>query len=110
MSGKPLRWVHGEVETPPMSVESRREIGALLREVQEGGSLSMPHSRPLPAIGRRCHELRVTGRDKTWRVVYRVDADAVLVPDVSGKKTRNTPQGVIEVCRERLRRYAGARP
>lgn len=51
---KPLRWIHGEVKTPPMSEEARREIGYLLRELQEGANLSMPHSRPMPIIGPRC--------------------------------------------------------
>jgi hypothetical protein len=36
MDGKPLRWLHGEVKTPPMSVEARREMGVLLRELQDG--------------------------------------------------------------------------
>jgi len=34
MNGKPLRWLHGQVKTPPMSVAARREIGMLLRELQ----------------------------------------------------------------------------
>ncbi len=34
MDGKPLRWLHGEVKTPPMSREARREMGMLLRELQ----------------------------------------------------------------------------
>jgi hypothetical protein len=36
MEEKPLRWLHGKVKTPPMSIESRREIGMLLRDLQEG--------------------------------------------------------------------------
>jgi len=110
MSGKPLRWVHGEVSTPPMSIDARRETGALLRELQEGAILSMPHSRPLPVIGLRCHELRVNDKGKTWRILYRIDTDAILILDVFEKKTRETPQTVIEACRRRLKLYEGARP
>jgi phage-related protein len=105
MSGKPLRWLHGEVKTPPMGVEARREIGFLLRELQEGVNLGLPHSRPMPTVGPRCHELRVTDETRTWRVIYRIEADAIVILEVFEKKTKQTPQGVLEVCRRRLRRY-----
>jgi phage-related protein len=105
MSDKPLRWIHGEVKTPPMSLEARREIGFLLRQLQEGVNLSMPQSGPMPTIGPRCCELRVKDRDKEWRLIYRIDADAVLILEVFEKKTRKTPQQVIDACRQRLKRY-----
>lgn len=110
MDGRPLRWLHGEVKTPPMSVEARRETGMLLRELQEGERLGLPHSRPMPIIGPRCHELRVNDQDKKWRVIYRTDPDALLILDVFEKKTRKTPEQTIEACRRRLRMYEGSRP
>lgn len=105
-----MRWLHGEVKTPPMSVEARREMGMLLRELQEGESLSLPHSRPMPEMGARCHELRVNDENKTWRLVYRIDADALVILDVFEKKTKRTPQQVIENCRRRLKLYEASRP
>ena len=105
MNGKPLRWLHGEVKTPPVSVEARREIGMLLRDLQEGESLGLPHSRPMPGIGSRCHELRVNDRNKTWRVICRLDPDAVVILDVFEKKTEKTPEAVLQNCRQRLRLY-----
>ncbi len=105
MNGKPLRWLRGEVKTPPMSVEARREMGMLLRELQEGEQLSMPRSRPMPELGPRCHELRVNDANKTWRLVYRTDADAIVILEVFEKKTNRTPRQVIENCRRRLRLY-----
>lgn len=105
MSGKPLRWIHGEVKTPPVSLEARREIGFLLRELQDGVSLAMPHSKPMTAIGPRCHELRVNDAGKTWRVIYRVDEDAILILEVFEKKTSRMPQNVIRTCRQRLKHY-----
>jgi len=105
MAETPLRWIHGEVKTPPMSLEARREIGFLLRELQGGVNLSMPHSRPMPIIGSGCHELRVNDQGKTWRVIHCIDADAILILEVFEKKTNRTPQGVIDICRRRLRRY-----
>jgi phage-related protein len=59
----------------------------------------------MPSIGKRCHELRVQDADKTWRVIYRVDADAIVIAEVFAKKQQTTPASVIRVSQERLRRY-----
>jgi len=45
---KPLAWLHGEVKSPPFSKAARIETGYLLRELQRGKVLAMPHSRPMP--------------------------------------------------------------
>lgn len=68
-------------------------------------TLSMPISRPMPVVGARCAELRIVDANKTWRIVYRVDADAVLIAEVFAKKTQATPKSVIDVCKQRLRDY-----
>ena len=106
---KPLVWLHGEVKTPPFSREARIEAGFLLRRLQDGENLSLPHSRPMPGIGPRCHELRVPDRNHTWRVVYYLDTDAVVILDVFAKQTRTTPQQVIDTCKGRLKRYQDLR-
>ena len=110
MSGKPLRWLHGKVKTPPMSVEARREIGMLLRDLQDGEILGLPHSRPMPSIGPRCHELRVNDRNKSWRVICRLEPNAIVILDVFEKKTEQTPELVIQNCRRRLRLYEASLP
>jgi phage-related protein len=102
---KPLVWLRGEVKTPPFSLEARLEAGVLLRRLQRGESLSLPHSRPMPVIGPRCHELRIVDRDKTWRIIYRVDRDAVVIVDVFRKTTQQTPKRVMDDCRRRLSQY-----
>jgi phage-related protein len=102
---KPLVWLHGEVRSPPFSVGARIEAGLLLRRLQQGENLSMPHSRPMPSIGKRCHELRIDDADATWRIVYRTDPDAIVVLEVFEKKTRQTPKQVIDTCRQRIRKY-----
>jgi phage-related protein len=103
--GKPLVWLHGEVKTPPFSAKARVEAGVVLRRLQDGEPLTMPDSRPMPGIGPRCHELRVPDANVTWRIIYRVDADAVVLVEVFAKKTRTTPRLVIESCRRRLNMY-----
>ena len=102
---KPLVWLHGEIKTPPFSKEARVEAGFLLGRLQQGESLGLPHSRPMPSIGSRCHELRVPDKHQSWRIVYRTDADAIVILEVFAKKTRTTPKAVIATCQERLRRY-----
>jgi phage-related protein len=69
MPEKPLVWLHGEVKTPPFSRLGRREAGFLLRRLQQGEQLALPNSRPMPAVGARCHELRVVDEDATWRIL-----------------------------------------
>jgi phage-related protein len=102
---RPLVWLHGEVRTPPLSPQARIEAGVLLRRMQQGESLGMPVSRPMPSIGKRCHELRIVDEDSTWRVVYRIDDDAIVIAEVFKKKTQATPKDVMEACQRRLRRY-----
>lgn len=59
----------------------------------------------MPAIGRRCHELRIPDQAGTWRIFYRVDADAVLILEVLQKKTSATPKAVIDLCKQRAAAY-----
>lgn len=102
---KPLVWLRGEVKTPPFTATARLEAGALLRRLQHGEKLGMPHSRPMPAIGPRCHELRIVDAGKTWRLVYRLDPDAVVIADVFQKTTQQTPVRVIADSARRLKQY-----
>ena len=102
---KPLVWLVGEVKTPPLSLLARIETGVLLRRLQRGTLLSLPHARPMPSIGARCHELRINDQSVTWRVIYRLDSDAVVIADVFPKKTPATPLHVVQRCRDRLKAY-----
>ena len=68
----------------------------------------MPHSRPMPVLGPHCHELRVRDGGADWRIVYRLDPDAIVILEVFSKKTRATPKPVIETCIRRLREYGCA--
>lgn len=65
----------------------------------------MPHTRPMPAVGRRCLEIRIQDERNTWRVMVRVDPDAVVIAEVFEKKTRATPANIIARCKARLTRY-----
>jgi phage-related protein len=103
---KPLAWLSGEVKTPPFSAAARIEAGVLLRRLQRGEKIPLPHSRPMPAIGKACHELRIQDAGRTWRIVYHLDSDAVVILDVFAKTTQQTPKAVIDTCKSRLRAFS----
>ncbi|MFC1595619.1 type II toxin-antitoxin system RelE/ParE family toxin [Gemmatimonadota bacterium] len=102
---KAIVWFSGEIKTPPFSKEARLEAGFFLRRLQHGERLSMPQSRPMPSIGKRCHELRIPDKDEIFRIIYRIDPDAIVILDVFKKKSRQTPQYVINQCKARIRSY-----
>jgi len=111
MDNKPLVILHGEIKSPPFSEAARKRAGFLLRRLQRHELLSLPESRPMPSIGPRCHELRINDPESrvTWRIIYRLDTDAVLIADVFAKKTQETPDDVIWRCKARLKNYDEAR-
>jgi phage-related protein len=93
------------IKTPPFSPAARVEAGYLLRLLQNGEKLSLSHSRPMPSIGARCHELRIIDGEKSSRIVYRIDKDAIIILEVFQKKTQTTPKNVIDNCKRRIRLY-----
>lgn len=101
-------WLEGQVKTPPFSPQARLEAGVLLRRLQRGESLGMPRSRPMSGVGARCHELRIRDQDRLWRIMYRIDPDAIVIVEVFAKSTPQTPGKVLAACRARLKRYDAA--
>lgn len=108
MADKPLVWLHSEVKSPPFSTAARIEAGVLLRRLQRGERLGLPHSRPMPDVGKGCHELRIVDETRAWRIMYAIRPDAVVILEVFSKATRATPGQVLEVCRKRLALYESA--
>jgi phage-related protein len=107
MAEKPLRWMTGTLRTPPVGAAARVRAGELLRRLQRGASLGLPESRPMPVIGLRVHELRVNDHEAgiDWRIVHRIDPDAILVVHWFAKKTRTTPRRIVALCHKRLAGY-----
>jgi phage-related protein len=102
---KPLVWLHGEVKSPPLTAAARIEAGVLLRRLQRGEALALPLSRPMPDIGAGCHELRIVDETRTWRIVYAIRTEAIVILEVFAKTTRTTPNTILRACRKRLGRY-----
>jgi phage-related protein len=59
----------------------------------------------MPSIGTRCNELRINDENLTWRIIYRIYNDAILILDVFEKKTSKTPKSIIDICKQRIKRY-----
>jgi len=59
----------------------------------------------MPSIGAGCHELRIIDANKTWRIVYRLDKDAIVILEVFQKQTQKTPKDVIHNCKRRINQY-----
>ena len=104
-ASKPLVWLHGEIKTPPFTAERRQEAGMLLRLLQEGERLGMPQAEALPDVGSRCGALRIRDAEHNWRIMYRIDSDAIVILEVYSKKTRKIPDEVMERCSKRLKQY-----
>lgn len=69
----------------------------------------MPWSRPKPSIRPRCHEARIDVEGKAWRIIYRADADAVVVGDVFEIRAQPAIENVIEISRRKYRDCVTAR-
>jgi phage-related protein len=75
------------LKTPSVFFQlARLEAGYLLRKLQQGEMLGIPHSRPMPSICSRCDELRINDESATWRIVYRLDAGAVVIVEIFSRR------------------------
>ena len=109
VSPKPLFWLKGEIKTPPFSKDARIEAGFLLRKLQLGEVLSMPHARPMSSIGNRCYEIRIRDENTIWRIILRIDDDAIIILEVFSKKTQKTLHEVIKNCKRRIALFDSAK-
>jgi len=104
---KELVWLQTEIKTPPFSSEARLTAGYLLRKLQQGETLEMPDVRPMPSIGSHCLELMIPDNtnQKNWRIIFRIDEDAIIIVGVFPKKTPKTPKKEIDLAKKRLKEY-----
>jgi hypothetical protein len=61
------------------------------------------HAQYRPALSRAPH--RRPGDRKAWRIIYRVDPDAIVILDSFAKKSQATPKTAIARAARRLRLY-----
>jgi phage-related protein len=64
----------------------------------------MPHSRPMPSVGKGCSELRVKGEDGAYRVFYYLKIEnEVIVFHAFKKKTQQTALKDIDLGKKNLK-------
>ena len=82
----------------------KREIGYLIFKLQIGEYLKMPFSRPIPILGKNCHELRIKGKDDTYRAFYFLKIKKkIILFHAFQKKSQKTPQKEIETGKKNLK-------
>jgi phage-related protein len=89
--------------------EARNRLGRGLFRLQMGEQISMPNSRPMPAVAGGVSELRVKAADGTYRAFYyTASSRGVLVFHAFVKKTQRTPPLELELARKRLKELLDA--
>jgi phage-related protein len=79
-------------------------FGKAIYDLQIGCALSMPLSRPMPAVGAGVSEIRAHDASGAYRAFYVVrTTQAVLVFHAFVKKTATTPQREIRLAQRRLK-------
>ncbi len=82
----------------------REDLADALARLDEGHTLSMPLSRPMPTIGSGVHELRLKDRSGAYRTVYALRSGGTVYVIHGFKKTsRATPRRNIELAQRRLK-------
>jgi phage-related protein len=85
----------------------RGHLADALARLDEGHTLSMPTSRPMPSIGKSVHELRFRDRAGIYRVIYVfVGGGTIYLLHAFMKKTGPTPRQNIELAKKRLKEIA----
>jgi len=59
----------------------------------------------MPDIESGCHELRVTDAGHSWRIIYAIEPDAIVILEIFDKGSKRTPPTVMNTCRKRIREY-----
>ena len=91
-----------EIEAFPEEI--RGDLADALARLDAGLMLSLPMSRPMPAIGRGVHELKLKNRSGVYRVVYAlVTRGTVYVLHAFKKTTQETSARNLELARTRLK-------
>ena len=102
---KPVVWITDKFSSPPFSSEARIKAGFLLRRLQQGEVLWPPDAMKLSDLCAKCYELRIKDLDKWYRIIIRIDSDAVLVLGWFEKKSNKIPKKVLVACRKRMVEY-----
>jgi phage-related protein len=98
----PLHQCQKEISEFPEEI--RGDLADALARLNEGLTLSMPLSRPMPSIGQGVHELRFRDRACIYRVIYvLLGDDSIYLIHAFMKKTSQTAKRNIDLAKKRLK-------
>ncbi len=91
-----------EIEELPQLI--REDLADAIARLEQGLSLAMPLSRPMPSVGRGVHELRLRDPSGSYRIFYAMGGqNRIVVLHAFKKKSEQTPFRVIELVRRRIK-------
>jgi phage-related protein len=98
----PLPQCQKEISEFPEGI--RGDLADALARLNEGLTLSMPLSRPMPSIGHGVHELRFRDSAGIYRVIYVLfGGSSIYLIHAFMKKSSQTPKQNIELAQKRLK-------
>jgi len=102
-------WLHGEIKTPPFTATARLEAGFAASPIANAGEkIGLPQVRLMPRHWARAVQSYVfRTRTVTWRILYRLDTDAIVIVAVvlRRKKLPPPPATIVTTAKARLRQY-----
>jgi len=104
-SRRPLVWLHGEVKTPPFSAAARLETGVVLRRLQRGDAIGLPHVRPMPVLGARCAEIRNLRCDRNMAHPVSPGPGCSCHRRGVCEKDASNPKSILDTAKDRFRQY-----
>jgi len=85
-------------------IGTKKALGKVILELQNGVSIGMPLSKAMPSIARGVHEIRLKDKDGIYRVFYFTKVkDKILIFHAFQKKTQKTPKKDIDLAKKRLK-------
>jgi phage-related protein len=108
LGDKPLVWGGRGNQNP--SVLAKSQIGSGIFASETAAERNARHASFSTAAvdWSAVPELRINDERSAWRIVYRIDSDAIIILDVFSKKNRTTPKVIVDLCKRRLREYENA--
>ncbi len=102
---KTIKWNSKAKEfVKQLSIETKKEIGALLLLLQRGVILQSPQSKLLKAIHKNAFELRMSDKKGSYRVIYIfILKGTIFIPHAFQKKTQRTPKKEINLAQARIK-------
>lgn len=93
-----------EREIKSLPLEIREDLADAMTRLEDGQTLSLPLSRPMPSIASNAHELRLKDRSGIYRIIYfLIRSGSIVVVSAFKKTSQQTPKQEIETAKMRIK-------